>query len=449
MGEKVAANWVACYEQVGNFQASKVNHVRSRHQTTIKRGGNVVAYLCTPQREVLTFTVGPIPARQMVEAIEFAENAYREIKELHGNARLRRLAQLHKQALPAEARDAFQPTEARALAERLAADDDAGAAAVETEEPAETAEPEHGEDGEGVAIARAGAAELVAKLGRERVEDRVSAESLLKQLLGARSQMFRHAAGNRRAAIGFVRNPRLGTPTHYPHYLMQFLPAPQLETIEKPVFELLANQKFRRPSAERDAFAKRVQENQKQGKFTVLFVGHEFNVSFARWGGRSSAAFQFAQAQRDKAASTRLEAIKKSLQRSTLRRAQDRYEILQIGRVQLTSLMDDLDLPPVEALSRRPVEVLVIDAEGRQRARMPHGISLESLKRKLVAIITPDVKRVRTPQAKEQLAQNRLQLAKSLLTRSPSSARRWLEKTVSQFPKTKAAAEARSLLKSL
>ena len=62
VGEYVERNFVACYEQVGDFRVTAITNGQLN-----KNGGNVVSYFCTPDLNVINAIVGPVEADQLLK----------------------------------------------------------------------------------------------------------------------------------------------------------------------------------------------------------------------------------------------------------------------------------------------------------------------------------------------------------------------------------------------
>ena len=75
VGEYVGRNFVACYEQVGDFRVTTTTNGQLN-----KNGGNVVSYFCTPDLKVINAIVGPVEASPLLEAARWSVNLWDKAK---------------------------------------------------------------------------------------------------------------------------------------------------------------------------------------------------------------------------------------------------------------------------------------------------------------------------------------------------------------------------------
>ena len=75
VGEYVERNFVACYEQVGDFRVTAITNGQLN-----KNGGNVVSYFCTPDLNVINAIVGPVEADQLLGAARWSVNLWEKAK---------------------------------------------------------------------------------------------------------------------------------------------------------------------------------------------------------------------------------------------------------------------------------------------------------------------------------------------------------------------------------
>jgi hypothetical protein len=93
VGALMEERFVAAYQQVGDFEAVKINGIVQ------KRGGNVASYFCTPTGRVIHAVVGPVSADQLLAEAQWAIDAYDLVTELDGGERLRQMSVLHAAAV--------------------------------------------------------------------------------------------------------------------------------------------------------------------------------------------------------------------------------------------------------------------------------------------------------------------------------------------------------------
>lgn len=75
MGKYIGDHFTACYQQLGDFQVTKVNG------QVQKNGGNVVSYFLTPQGNVINAVVGPVNADKLLMEAEWAVNTWQQARE--------------------------------------------------------------------------------------------------------------------------------------------------------------------------------------------------------------------------------------------------------------------------------------------------------------------------------------------------------------------------------
>lgn len=98
----IKANFVSCYEQVGQFSVStSVSTRQEKLQERLgKNGGNVVTYFCTPEKEVLLYLVGPVSAQEVLQGAEFADKLNHKLRGLDKDQRGRKIREGQQEALP-------------------------------------------------------------------------------------------------------------------------------------------------------------------------------------------------------------------------------------------------------------------------------------------------------------------------------------------------------------
>lgn len=83
VGEYVEANFVTCYEQVGDFRVTATTNGQ-----LARNGGNVVSYFCTPELKVINAIVGPVEAAQLLGAAHWSVNLSAKAKHAGPDDRL-------------------------------------------------------------------------------------------------------------------------------------------------------------------------------------------------------------------------------------------------------------------------------------------------------------------------------------------------------------------------
>ncbi len=98
----IKANFVSCYEQVGQFSVSTSISKRQEkvHEQLGKSGGNVVTYFCTPEKEVLLYLVGPVSAQEVLQGAEFSDKLNQKLRGLDKVQRGRKIREGHQEVLP-------------------------------------------------------------------------------------------------------------------------------------------------------------------------------------------------------------------------------------------------------------------------------------------------------------------------------------------------------------
>lgn len=230
----IKANFVSCYEQVGQFSVSTAISTRDAklQERLGKNGGNVVTYFCTPEKEVLLYLVGPVSAQEVQKGAEFSDRLNRQLRGLDKVQRTRRIREAHQDAFVPGLKvpfDRWQEDQAelerRTIAQRLNA-----------------------------------AVQFVDQLQRQSVAgmpvgpQRVN---LTKQQEEQNAQRYRQ-----HAELGRIE----------PHVVLAAISPVSIREIQAAVFERLAGQKFvERTQRNVDLLAK-VQANAKAARPTVLVV---------------------------------------------------------------------------------------------------------------------------------------------------------------------------------
>lgn len=230
----IKANFVSCYEQVGQFSVSTAVSARQEklEERLGKNGGNVVTYFCTPEKEVLLYLVGPVSAQEVQKGAEFSDRLNRQLRGLDKVQRTRRIREIHQDAFVPGLKVPFErwledqeELERRTIAQRLNA-----------------------------------AVQFVNQLQRQSVAGMPAGPqrvTLTKQQEEQNAQRYRQ-----HAELGRIE----------PHVVLAAISPVSIREIQAPVFERLAGQKFvERTPRNADLLAK-VQANAKAARPTVLVV---------------------------------------------------------------------------------------------------------------------------------------------------------------------------------
>lgn len=230
----VKANFVSCYEQVGQFSVSTAVSTRQEklEERLGKNGGNVVTYFCTPEKEVLLYLVGPVTAQEVQNGAEFSDRLNRQLRGLDKVQRTRKIREAHQDAFVPGVKVPFErwledqdELDRRTMAQRLNA---AVQFVIQLQQQTLAGIP----------------------TGPQRV-------TLTKQQEEQNAQRYRQSAELHRSE---------------PHVVLAALSPVTVREIQAPVFERLARQKFvERTQRNVDLLAK-VQANAKAARPTVLVV---------------------------------------------------------------------------------------------------------------------------------------------------------------------------------
>ncbi len=272
---------MATYLQVGQFSATK-SVSKSRGGTSErlgKNGGNVVTYVCTPKLEVLTWQVGPVSADEVLAAVDEARRLQAELRGITLlEERVDVAKSWYRDALHREIRPGFDAWD-------RATDDG-------TPSPAHLLQA--------INVAR----QLVGR-ATEQATQRLSH--------GPRGKLLRLPA---KALASLVDETTL-LQRNTPRIVLAKYPLVALDVLQKPVFERLANQRFR-GSVEGNKAIAAIQEHIQAGRATIVIV----NGSWVKVDAKEMPTHR------------ELPDLLKSC------------GIVRVSTEELTALADQLDLPP-------------------------------------------------------------------------------------------------------
>ena len=230
----IKANFVSCYEQVGQFSVSTSVSTREEklQERLGKNGGNVVTYFCTPEKEVLLYLVGPVSAQEVRQGAEFSDKLNRGLRGLDKAQRHRKIREAHQDTFPTGLQAPFdrwrenqEDFDQRTVAQKLNA-----------------------------------AVQFFDQLQRERLAASANGPrwvTLTKLQLEQSAQRYRQNAE-------FDRNE--------PHVVLAAISPVTVREIQAPVFERLAREKFIERTQRNEDLLVTVQANAKAARPTVLVV---------------------------------------------------------------------------------------------------------------------------------------------------------------------------------
>ena len=201
------------------------------------------------------------------------------------------------------------------------------------------------------------------------------------------------------------------------HLILAELPLPLLPQVEQAVFEGLAGQPFARRSARSDELRARLQATLVGRRASLLIVTTERRAD-------------------DRATSSEV------LQHRRLIDLEDQFDPVVLTQLELTTLMDDIDLPPPPSYSGRQFKYVVLGANNNifWRDRRAGGDVLAKL------IVEVNKQAQPSSASSEEVAARKFALAVNLLQANREAAARRLREIVEHHAGTKTAARAGQFL---
>ena len=238
--------FVGVYRQVGQFVATTIVGVRRRLRRPSpdgrligKGGGNVVTYFCTPDLEVLGWSVGPVDAAELLRSAQEAVDTNRRVQVLNRNDDFHRNVTAHYESLLAPtSRTKFRqwPVSSRYDPTRVSASDLRQA----------------------VSMARK--VEHDALVGVQR-----KMTALIRQGIRPSHSQFKNIVAERKRVTEDI--PRL---------VLARYPLVKLDDVQEVVFEQLARQEFDQPSAKDARLLQSVKQSIEKKRPVLLIVDHPY-----------------------------------------------------------------------------------------------------------------------------------------------------------------------------
>jgi hypothetical protein len=423
VGEAINRTFLAAYEQVGRFSSLQVSGRGYRAMHGIrprKLGGNVVTYFCTPDRNVLFFTVGPVESTSLLVAAQWADATFSRLTRataVTAEERSALLREAHLNAAQAESRAEFQ----KLFASRWPKEPQvvAGPADLETL----------------VAAARnacdAARRKFIDKETSAAAEDLNGAQQANR--LGTWPRMFaRQSAEHQRQAARLQtelkhRAKLQAISADVAHLILSELPLATLADLQEVVFERLAGQVYLPRSARNEVLLEAVRQVRSGKVPLVLLIG--------RYEDKQKPGE--IQIPTQSLALLRMKAIARLLAE---------FETLELTLDELTILMDDLDEQPLPSLHGESPSFAIFNSAGGPVATLGRMAKASDLSGALKRALSSNGGKKETAD-RETVAARELALARQLFAENPTAAERRLRNLVEKHPGTAAAARATQLLR--